>query len=307
MKRLLCCFLVLFFTPVPLRAAGDPNLIRISMVSLKNFGKTKAKDPPRLAFIADRIAEQAVEGICAVDELQDSSGISLALLRDKVSESAGTSIEMALSKAVGSSKKEQFGFFWNPKLIQKVKNVEISEWKEFERDPAYATFKAKKGFDFTLCVFHTRPDSEKKALKLELKTLDDVFACLQDEDPGEKDIIFLGDFNAPPWSRPKQKIAIVDYIGDFAQFLDWAITDRPTNVLQDKVYDNIFFDKRHTTEFVPGQQHVVRIDQMWGRFADTDPKAKNKKKPVARAKYLQSRVMDHCPVFAEFRADGDDD
>jgi len=296
--------LVCLFTASVL-AEDDPNLIRIAMVSLKNFGQAKANDPPKLRFIADRIAEQAKYGVCAVDELQDKDGSAFLTLKKTVCKSAGIPIEMTLSAKVGGSKKEQFGFFWNPQLMDKSADVQVFECNEIERDPAYATFKAKLGFDFTLCVFHTRPDSELAGLRKELEHLDEVFDAIQQQDSSEDDIIFLGDFNASPYMRPKQPVAIAESIGDFAPYVRWVIEDAPTNTLQNRVYDNIFFDVRHTTEYIPGGQNVVRVDQMWCDFTSTDPTAPSD--PADRPKYLQLKVMDHCPVYAEFRADIDDD
>jgi len=46
----------------------DPNVIRISAVALKNFGDSKASDSNRLDFIAQRITEQAIHGVCAITQ-----------------------------------------------------------------------------------------------------------------------------------------------------------------------------------------------------------------------------------------------
>ncbi len=37
---------------------------------------------------------------------------------------------------------------------------------------------------------------------------------------------------------------------------------------------------------------------MWGDFVSTDPTAPTD--PAERAKYLQEKVMDHCPVYADY-------
>ena len=305
MKHFKYIILLVCFFSSSLLAEADPNVVRIAAVSLKNFGQTKADDAPRLKFIADRIAEQAIKGICAVDELQDKDGSAFVDLEQAVTKSAGTEIKMALSARVGGNKKEQFGFFWNSALIDKIVDVHEYYCDEIERDPAYATFRAKQGFDFTLCAFHTRPDSSRDELQEELKYLDNIFNAIQQQNDSENDIIFLGDFNAAPYTRTGQSLAIAESIGDLAQYIHWVIRDVPTNTLQKKVYDNIFFDVRHTTEYILGEQNVVRIDQMWGNFASTDSGAPTN--TSKRPKYLQKKVMDHCPVYAEFRADVDDD
>src|ERR1044072_3989475 len=53
-------FLIVLITP---HLSGAKTL-RVGVFSLKNFGDSKVKKPARLKFIADRIAELAVKGIC---------------------------------------------------------------------------------------------------------------------------------------------------------------------------------------------------------------------------------------------------
>jgi hypothetical protein len=137
-----------------------------------------------------------VKGVCVVDELQDADGSALKVLEAAVTASAYTTIKMALSDRVGGGRKEQFAFFWNPKVVDIVGKVQTVYFDEIERDPGVATFKAKEGFDFTLCAFHTRPSG--KELRDELAYLDNVYEHVQSMSDTENDIIFAGDFNAPP-------------------------------------------------------------------------------------------------------------
>ena len=226
---------------------------RIAVISLKNFGDTKATDPPRLEFIADRIAEQAVKGVAVVDELQDIDGSAIEILREAVTEAARTPIVMRLSARVGDTRKEQYGFFWNPEIISVVKDVETSFFDEISRDPAVITLQAFGAFDFTLVAFHTRPSGQD--LKAELAHLDEIFAQVQASDLLENDIIFVGDFNAPPDPLPGQSTSVLGEM-DEATPLEFAITTEPTNVLQTKLYDNIFFDPAETDEYITGPQPV---------------------------------------------------
>jgi len=285
---------------------SSQEIIRISATSLQKFGDIRASDPPRLKFIADRIVEQAVHGVCVVDELQNADGSAMQVLQDAVSSSAGMPIAMALSQRVGGNSKEQYGFFWNPVLVDISGSVATHNSEIIERDPAVATFKVENGFDFTLCAFHTRPDSSLVELKKELRHFDDIFVEIQEQSDTENDIIFLGDFNAPPYTTLNQSLSISESMGCFASNIKFVITSIPTNTLQTKIYDNVFFDISQTDEYISGPQHVVRIDQLWGNFQSTDSTAPNGDQQ-ARKKYLQKKVMDHCPVYAEFRADMDTD
>lgn len=290
----------LVFTLAIQTHANEKDIIRISVVSLKNFGDSKANDKARLKFIADRIAEQAIKGVCVVDELQDSDGLAMKKLNEAISKSAHVDISMALSERVGGSKKEQFGFFWNKNILDIVGTVKTIYFEEIERDPGTATFKAKAGFDFTLCAFHTRP--EGKPPKDELAFLDDLFMYIQTLDNKENDILFVGDFNAPPSAKEitKQDVGISEMIGPFSSNIYFIIQDKPTNVRQNKIFDNIFFNRNQTNEYISDGQHVIRIDQILNEFTG----AINAQEAVG---WFLKNVMDHCPIYANFRADIDTD
>lgn len=300
MNKRFFIIVILFFAFLNQAYTQDEEIIRISVVSLKNFGDSKADDKPRLKFIADRIAEQAVKGICVVDELQDSDGSAIEKLHKAVTNSAHVDISMAVSKKVGASRKEQFGFFWNKNIVDMVGAVKTIDFEEIERDSGMATFKAKAGFDFTLCAFHTRP--EGKPLRDELAFLDDLFMHFQALDNKENDILFVGDFNAPPNTREKtkQNAGISEMMGTFSSNIYFTIQDKPTNVRQNKIFDNIFFDKNQTDEYISDGQHIVRIDQMLDRFTGEIP-------DHDRVGWFLQNVMDHCPIYANFRADIDTD
>lgn len=293
---------ILFFAFLNHAYAQDGEIIRISVVSLKKFGDSKAGDKPRLKFIADRIAEQAIKGVCVVDELQDSDGSAIEKLHKAVTNSAHVDISMAVSEKVGTSRKEQFGFFWNKNIVDMVGTIKTIYFEEIERDPGIATFKAKAGFDFTLCAFHTRP--EGKPLEDELAFLDDLFQYVQALDEKENDILFAGDLNAPPTvtRETRQYVGISEKMGLFSTNIYFVIQDKPTNVSvkQKKIFDNIFFDKSQTTEYIPDGQHVIMIDQMLDRFTGEIP-------DHDRVGWFLRNVMDHCPVYANFRADIDID
>lgn len=298
-KRLIRSVLPFVLLLAFLRDAGAEPVIRISFFAQKNFGKSKAGKPQVLTFIADRIAEEAVLGVCVVDELQDSGGQGIKKLRDAVGHSAGTEIFLKLSDQVGEGSKEQFGFFWNPNLVDLLE-IHTAYFDGIERDPGVATFKAKEGFDFTLCPFHTPPDSRKADLIRELQTLDHVFRSIQEADPSENDIILLGDFNAPPFPRAGQSVAMEPNMLASALGVVFLIQDQTTNVIRTKLFDNMILDPHQTTELIDGSSHVVQIDAVQdyfhGHTTVADPQD-----------WLRANVIDHCPIYADFRADLDTD
>ncbi|MCX7011204.1 MAG: hypothetical protein NTW86_01320 [Candidatus Sumerlaeota bacterium] len=82
--------------------------LRIATASLKQFGDSKAQNQASLHFIARQIADEAVHGVCVVDELQDADGSAIEILKQAVVRAAGEPVDLKLSKRVGTTKKEQF-------------------------------------------------------------------------------------------------------------------------------------------------------------------------------------------------------
>ena len=277
--------------------------VRIAQVSLKNFGDTKASDEARLLFIADRIAEQAINGICVVDELQDIDGSAFSKLHDAVNNHSESWINFKTGDRVGEEKQEQYGFFWNPELTNPVGSIFTFSNDTIERDPAVATFNCTgpgDTFDFTLVAFHLKPDSNKTELKKELKVLDDIIRTIQEEDPLENDIILIGDFNAPPEDRNGQSISIKENLNTIGDEVTFAIHE-PTNFKGDKIYDNIFFLTTETDEFIQDSGKIIQLKNMEDYYNGTIPDERDFEE------WFPKNVMDHCPVYAEFYSNKDTD
>jgi hypothetical protein len=103
--------------------------------------------------------------------------------------------------------------------------------------------------------------------------LDDVLRAVANDGRGEDDVILLGDLNADD-----------HHFGELAMmpYLAWAISGRATNTLGDKLYDNILFDSRATTEYL-GRSGAVDLMLEFKL---------NKKQALA--------ISDHLPIWAEF-------
>ncbi len=128
-----------------------------------------------------------------------------------------------------------------------------------------------KAFTFNLVDIHTDPDETAT----ELDALADVFVGVQRNGSGEDDVILLGDLNVDEY-----------HLGRLGQLpgIGHAITGVMTNTRRDKMYDNIVFDRRATTEFT-GTWGVVDLQKEFG---------------LTQQAALE--VSDHCPVWAEFSA-----
>ena len=128
---------------------------------------------------------------------------------------------------------------------------------------------ADKAFTFNLVDIHTDPDETAT----ELDALADVFVGVQRNGSGEDDVILLGDLNVDEY-----------HLGRLGQLpnIGHAITGVTTNTRRDKMYDNIVFDRRATTEYT-GKWGVLDLMK---EFDLTEKAA--------------LEVSDHCPVWAEF-------
>jgi len=144
------------------------------------------------------------------------------------------------------------------------------------REPLVARFRVRgvppqEAFTFNLVNIHTDPDETAQ----ELDALADVFVGVQQNGSGEDDVILLGDLNVDE-----------HHLGRLGQLpgIAYAITGVMSNTRQDKMYDNIVFDRRATTEY-RGRWGVVNLTK---EFSLTPQAA--------------LEVSDHCPVWAEFSA-----
>jgi len=144
------------------------------------------------------------------------------------------------------------------------------------REPLVARFRVRgvppdRAFTFNLVVIHTDPDETAT----ELDALADVFVGVQRNGSGEDDVILLGDLNVDEY-----------HLGRLGQLpnIGHAITGVMTNTRRDRMYDNVVFDRRATTEYT-GRWGVVDLQK---EFNLTQQAA--------------LEVSDHCPVWAEFSA-----
>jgi deoxyribonuclease-1-like protein len=144
------------------------------------------------------------------------------------------------------------------------------------REPMVARFRVRgvptdRAFTFNLVDIHTDPDETAT----ELDALADVFAGVQRNGSGEDDVILLGDLNVDEY-----------HLGRLGQLpgIGYAITGATTNTRRDKMYDNVVFDRRATTEFT-GKWGVLDLTSELGLTANA-----------------ALEVSDHCPVWAEFSA-----
>ena len=128
---------------------------------------------------------------------------------------------------------------------------------------------AEQAFTFTLVDIHTDPDETAQ----ELDALDDVFRAVRDDGRNEDDVILLGDLNVDD-----------HHLGRLGRmpYIHWSISGVATNTRGNKLYDNIIFSDRATTEYT-GRWGVFDMIREFNLTMDE-----------------ALELSDHMPVWAEF-------
>ena len=241
---------------------------------------TGSRDDAELALIADRL--QPFD-LIAIQEVRDEEVVhrTLAILAGR-----GFPYRALVSDPVGRGVKERCAFLWREEALQALDAGQI--WPDSEdhfiREPYIASFRAGQ-FDFTLVTMHSIYGDAKADRRAEALLLDDVYAAVQEADPGEQDVILLGDFNLPPEDQG---------FAELATFLTPLFTgNRYTTISENakSLYDNIWFDPQHVREYA-GETGIDDFDVTV--FGNDD-------------KAASLAVSDHRPVWATFHTDLPDD
>ncbi len=140
--------------------------------------------------------------------------------------------------------------------------------------PLTALFRARgvatdEAFTFLLINVHVDPE----AADMELDLLDDVYLAAQASQPGEDDIIMLGDFETD--NRRVGQLGRIPHLG-------WAVSNTVSTTRGTRLVDNILFNRRATTELT-GRSGVVDLVRRLNLNIDE-----------------ASMVAQHMPVWVEF-------
>ncbi len=256
----------------PIVRQGDT--LRIASFNIQVFGEHKL-DKPEIAGILAEIIRHF--DVVAVQEVRAKTQELLPRFVSMVN-AAGAHYDYVIGPRLGrSDSKEQYAFIYNAASLECDREAvyTVNDPDDLlHREPLVAGFRVRgppdsEAFTFTLIDIHTDPDEVAK----ELSVLDDVIRAVARDGRGEDDIILLGDLNADD-----------HHFGELGQmpYLRWAISGRATNTRGNKLYDNILFDSRATTEYL-GQGGVVDLMREF-----------NLSMQQALA------VSDHLPIWAEF-------
>ena len=253
--------------------------IKLSSFNIRIFSN-KSRDDEELKYIASILRYY---DIVAIQELRDEHVLKRTV---SILKKMGYDYDYEISPKVGRNVKEIYAFIYRKdKISVKLRGKLYKDRQDkFIREPFYATFKAGN-FDFTLCTIHLLYGDNETHRRPELLELAKVYKHIQRENPGEKDIIMLGDFNFPPSDQGWKEIKTLPSMA-------YLIKPPAKTTISDRsLYDNFWFQRKHVKEYT-GKSGVVKFDE--NIFMNDDRQAR-------------LAVSDHRPIWATFATTLPDD
>lgn len=256
----------------PISRQGDA--LRIASFNIQVFGEHKL-DKPEIAGVLAEVFRHF--DVVAIQEIRAKTQELLPRFVAMIN-AQGAHYDYVIGPRLGRSEsKEQYAFIYNAASVEcdRESVYTVNDPDDLlHREPLVAGFRvrgppASEAFTFTLIDIHTDPDEVAK----ELSVLDDVIRAVANDGRGEDDVLLLGDLNAD--DRHFGELGLMPH-------LSWAISGRATNTRGNKLYDNILFDSRATTEYL-GQSGVVDLMREFN---------------LSMQQTLA--ISDHLPIWAEF-------
>ena len=267
-----------FILQPPPEPDSEPETITIAAFNIQIFGRAKRQKDQVMDVLADIAREFDV---ILVQEIRDSTEETAPAYLEKINGKPGPAYAYVRSSRLGrTTSKEAYAYFYNTEtveLIQGSDHVYEDTGDSFEREPYIASFRSG-GFDFTLVGVHTKPDDAYN----EIGNLTLVVHSILEEDPGEEDIIILGDLNADgsyyDEDDTSNPLADPEY--------HWTVSNEmDTMTKTDWTYDRIIMtESTRAHEYVQGSTSVFYFDLEY-EIADEE---------------LIWEVSDHYPIYAEF-------
>lgn len=265
------------------------SVVRIASWNTLNLTKNQSVDP-HVEVLADfdLIALQEVKSYDALERL-----------RKAIQRETGVTWHKQYSSMVGDGQRSEImAFLYRTDRVRAYKSVKgvykPRRKKYFVRPPFYASFRAGK-FDFTVVNYHARW-GRSGAITEEVARMAKVYEDVQDKSKTEHDVIMVGDWNrSGPDHRAfdlLEEAGLVAAIDDPDAFTTYSTSPSKVGA---NFYDHIWYPSEFTESDFTGRAGVLYLHERY--FLD-DP-----------APHLRVRVeiSDHCPVWAEFWTDRDDD
>lgn len=239
--------------------------------------------------------------LLAVEEIVDPE-----LLGKEAKKYLGEQYEMIYSKSGGSQK---VGFLYDSSVLEVVglphSYDEILLDAESRLRPAFrAYFKSKNGgFDFHAIVVHlkSRPSGWDQR-SAQLNILKEILADLPEE-TGDSDIILLGDMNNVTDANTGEFLPIMEELNFYwasgelnNSYTNYWQPDYKENRIKGSKIDHIFVSNDAKDEFIENSTTVSGMCRAGIEWFNDDE---------IPAYFL--KISDHCPVYASFKVDIDND
>ena len=274
--------------PTPVTQDVTSKVSRRSELKLAAWNIRILSDNSRDDAELQKIAQTLIGyDFIAITELRDEK--VLKRLQKILSES-GAEYGYLMSEPVGregSSHKERYAFLYYKGLVSVVTDGKLypdamDGEDDFVRDPYWATFRAGK-FDFSVIAVHVVWGDSVAKRRSEVMELAEVYSYVQKANGAEDDILLVGDFNR----EPDDLLAYTPLLS-LPSMTHLFQSPQKSHIGDSSLYDNIFFQKVHVTEWV-GKSGIDKFDET--DFGNNDSAA-------------NLAVSDHRPVWAVFRIDG---
>jgi len=268
------------------KVVESESALRVAAFNIQIFGKTK-REKEDVMDVLKKIAQEF--DIMLVQEIRDAEEQTASYYCQKINEAVGYSkYDFIESERLGrSSSKEAYAYFYNTDRVQFIEGSQYvynDTYDIFEREPYIASFRSGN-FDFTLVGIHTKPEDANS----EIGHLADVVTSILAENPSEKDIIVMGDFNADGNYFEEDNDTNPFKSSEF----HWVITnDMDTMTKTNWTYDRmVMMDSTFSYEYIGNSAAVFYFDTEYG----IDDEA------------FVWEVSDHYPIYACFKTDLTDD
>ena len=258
---------------------------RIAAFNIQVFGRAKRQKEDAMAVLTKIVREF---DIVLVQEIRDSSEQTASYFLQRINEMEGPKYEYIRSERLGrTTSKEAYAYFYNSETVEFIQGSDYvydDVNDVFEREPYIASFR-RGNFDFTLVGIHTKPDDAYS----EIGNLTYVAYSILSENPNEKDVITLGDFNADGRYFDEDDFTNLFKASEFY----WVITnDGDTMTKTDYTYDRIvLMNATYSYEHIEDGAGVFYFDAEYEISNST----------------LIEEISDHYPIFAEFATGLEDD
>ena len=260
----------------------ESETIKVAAFNIQVFGQSKRSKPEVMEVLVDVAREFDV---MLVQEIRDSSGETAPAYLGLINGEAASYAYIESERLGRTTSKESYAYYWNTGTVEYLEGtayVYNDTGDVFEREPYVASFRSG-GFDFTLVGIHTKPDDAEN----EIGNLTVVVASVLASDPGEGDVIVMGDFNADGGYFEEDGPS--PFIGEGYH---WVVENSyDTMTRTDWTYDRIMLlDGTYGGEYVMDSCEVFYFDAVYGLGQE-----------------LTEDVSDHYPVYAMYRIDLVDD